>query len=176
MCARRTVNFLGARPGSRVVLGLISLLALGNFATAQQESAGSYPDHTVRIIVGFTPGGAPDITARYLAQRLGALWSQPVIVENKPGAGSAIAAHLVADATPDGYTLMSITNAHAVAAAISSPLPYDAAAAPSRPSPTPTSFSAASARRASSAARCSSITTRRSPPWRSSAGRSASMP
>jgi tripartite-type tricarboxylate transporter receptor subunit TctC len=79
----------------------------------------------VRIVVGFTPGGGPDITARYLAQELGAIWKQQVIVENRPGAGGSLGAALVARAAPDGYTLLSVSSAHAAAPAIYSKLPYD---------------------------------------------------
>src|SRR5206468_12270106 len=66
------------------------------------------------------------VTARVIAQSLQEQWKQPVVVENRPGAGSAIAAAYVASAAPDGYTLMSITNAHAVAPAINPRLGYDA--------------------------------------------------
>jgi tripartite-type tricarboxylate transporter receptor subunit TctC len=103
------------------------LLSIGLFAlplSAQETS--DYPNRTIRIIVGFTPGGAPDVTARVIAQSLQEQWKQPVVVENRPGAGSAIAAQYVASAAPDGYTLMSITNAHAVAPAINPRLGYDA--------------------------------------------------
>jgi tripartite-type tricarboxylate transporter receptor subunit TctC len=75
--------------------------------------------------VGFTPGGGPDLTARHLAQKLGELWKQQVIVENRPGAGGTLAAAQVARATPDGYTLLSVSSAHAIAPAIYSTLPYD---------------------------------------------------
>jgi tripartite-type tricarboxylate transporter receptor subunit TctC len=91
-----------------------------------QDQAADYPNRTIRIIVWFTPVGAPDITGRVIAQSLQELWKQPVVVENRPGAGSAIAAQYVANAAPDGYTLMSITNAHAVAPAINPRLAYDA--------------------------------------------------
>ena len=79
----------------------------------------------MRIIVGFTPGGGPDITARYIAQRLGESWKQQVIVENRPGAGGTLAAGMVARAPADGYTLLSVSSAHAAAAAIYPKLPYD---------------------------------------------------
>src|SRR5215475_1136983 len=112
-----------------LVLPLVSIglfaLPLGAQEAGAQE-ANDYPNRTIRIIVGFTPGGAPDVTARVIAQSLSDLWKQPVVVENRPGAGSAIAAQYVANAAPDGYTLMSITNAHAVAPAINQRLPYDA--------------------------------------------------
>jgi tripartite-type tricarboxylate transporter receptor subunit TctC len=107
---------------------LLLALSVGLFTpTAEaQQAANDYPSRTIRIVVGFTPGGAPDVTARVIAQSLNELWKQPVVVENRPGAGSAIAAQYVANAAPDGYTLMSITNAHAVAPAINPHLAYDA--------------------------------------------------
>lgn len=95
-------------------------------AALAQDAASNYPSRTVRIIVGFTPGGAPDITGRILAAKLNEIWKQPVIVENRPGAGSEIAAHYVADAAPDGYTLLSITNSHAVVPAVNPHVSYDA--------------------------------------------------
>ena len=91
-----------------------------------QDPAADYPAKPIRILVGFTPGGGPDITARYIAQKLTDAWKQQVIVDNRPGAGGTIAANAVARASPDGYTLLSVSSAHAVAAAIYSKLPYDA--------------------------------------------------
>lgn len=94
---------------------------------AHAQSAGDYPRKPVRIVVGFTPGGGPDITARYAAQKLAESWKQQVIVDNRPGAGGTVGANLVATANPDGYTLLSVSSAHAVAAAIYPKLPYDTA-------------------------------------------------
>jgi len=79
----------------------------------------------MRIVVGFTPGGVPDVTARLIAQKLATSWKQQVVVDNRVGAGGTIAATIVAHANPDGYTLLSVSNAHAVAAAIYPKLPYD---------------------------------------------------
>jgi len=95
---------------------------------AQSRAApdGEYPVKPIRILVGFTPGGGPDITARYIAQKLIEELKQQVIVDNRPGAGGTIAAHLAATANPDGYTLLSVSSAHAVAPAIYAKLPYDA--------------------------------------------------
>jgi tripartite-type tricarboxylate transporter receptor subunit TctC len=104
---------------SQRVLLLIAGLVVSAAACAD------YPEKPVRIVVGFTPGGGPDITARYLAQELGAIWKQQVIVENRPGAGGSLGAALVARAAPDGYTLLSVSSAHAAAPAIYSKLPYD---------------------------------------------------
>ena len=79
----------------------------------------------MRIVVGFTPGGGPDIIARHLANELGAIWKQQVIVENRPGAGGSLGAALVAKAAPDGHTLLSVSSAHAAAPAIYAKLPYE---------------------------------------------------
>jgi tripartite-type tricarboxylate transporter receptor subunit TctC len=93
-------------------------------ATCQAQIA-EYPNRPIRILVGFTPGGGPDITARHVAQKLTESWGHQVIVENRPGAGGTVAAGLVARAAPDGYTLLSVSSAHAAAAAIYPKLAYD---------------------------------------------------
>ncbi len=105
----------------------VLLVAASCAAHAQQgpDPTADYPKKPIRILVGFTPGGGPDITARYVAQKLTEAWKQQVIVDNRPGAGGTIAANMVARAAPDGYTLLSVSSAHAVAAAIYSKLPYD---------------------------------------------------
>ncbi|MEA2872222.1 MAG: hypothetical protein QOH67_2198, partial [Hyphomicrobiales bacterium] len=67
--------------------------------------AQNYPDRTIRILVGFTPGSATDISARMFAQKLGEAWSVPVTVENLPGAGGSVGGERVGKSPPDGYTL-----------------------------------------------------------------------
>ena len=99
---------------------IAGLLALA--ATAQGQD---YPSRPVRIMVGFTPGGGPDITARHVAQKLSEAWGQQVLVENRPGAGGTVTAGLVARSPADGYTLLSVSSAHAAAAAIYPKLAYD---------------------------------------------------
>jgi tripartite-type tricarboxylate transporter receptor subunit TctC len=101
------------------VLSFIAALLLAHPAWAD------YPEKPVKIVVGFTPGGGPDIIARLLAQELGALWKQQVIVENRPGAGGSLGAATVAKAPADGYTLLSVSSAHAAAPAIYAKLPYE---------------------------------------------------
>src|SRR5690349_23619389 len=101
----------------------IAFLALVAFAAPAASQ--DYPNRPVRILVGFTPGGGPDLTGRHIAQRLSERLKQQVIVENRPGAGGTVAAGQVARAAPDGYTLLSVSTAHAAAAAIYSKLPYD---------------------------------------------------
>ena len=109
----------------RIGVAAIFAITLSSGAYAQGDAAADYPAKPVRILVGFTPGGGPDITARQLAPRLSELWKQQVIVENRPGAGGTIAAATVARAAPDGYTLLSVSASHAIATAIYSKLPYD---------------------------------------------------
>lgn len=112
------------------IIAVFVLACAAGIAPAAQKGvptpAGEYPTKPIRILVGFTPGGGPDITARYLAQKLTEEFKQQVIVDNRAGAGGTIAANLTATANPDGYTLLSVSSAHAVAPAIYDKLPYDA--------------------------------------------------
>ena len=88
------------------------LAALAAVATAHHAAAQSaYPDHAVKVIVGYPPGGPVDIIARVVSDRLAEMWGKPVIVENITGAGGNIAGDRVAKSTPDGYTLLMATNA-----------------------------------------------------------------
>ena len=84
-----------------------------------------YPTKPVRIVVGFSTGSATDITARMIGPRLSEKWGQPVIVENRPGAGGALSAAVVAKATPDGHTLLMISASFAIGAVLHANLPYD---------------------------------------------------
>jgi tripartite-type tricarboxylate transporter receptor subunit TctC len=86
---------------------------------------GSYPARTVKIVVAFSPGGVTDIVARALAPKLSELWGQPVVVENRAGAGGSIGAVAVARAPADGYTLLVHSSGYALNTAINPSLPYD---------------------------------------------------
>lgn len=87
--------------------------------------AQDYPAKPVRVVVGIAPGSATDVTARTVVEKLSQQWGQPVLVENRPGAGGSIAAGMVAKAPPDGYTLLWHGIAYATNAALYANLPYD---------------------------------------------------
>jgi tripartite-type tricarboxylate transporter receptor subunit TctC len=108
----------------RLVTLVAGLLAL---ATTQYANADmKYPDRSVRIIVGFPPGTAPDVSARILANKFTEHWGVPVVVENLTGAGSNIATERVAKSTPDGYTLLMGGNPSLVISpSLYEKLPYD---------------------------------------------------
>jgi tripartite-type tricarboxylate transporter receptor subunit TctC len=88
----------------------LSLAAILAFGTAPAATAQEYPSKTIRILVGFAPGGAMDIVARTVGQKMAAVLGQTVIIENKPGAASNIAIRQLIDSPPDGYTVMLVAN------------------------------------------------------------------
>jgi len=101
------------------------LIALVCFAFAGSAFA-QFPDRPVKIVAPSTPGDAPDVIARALADKLGAALGQPVVVENKPGAGGVVGSEFVAKAPADGYTLiMGNAGSHGINAALYANLPYD---------------------------------------------------
>ena len=85
----------------------------------------SFPSKPIRFIVPFTAGGGTDVIARMIAQKMSESWGQPVVIENRTGAGGTIGAHIVAKATPDGHTLLVTSAAFAISAALHPNLPYD---------------------------------------------------
>jgi tripartite-type tricarboxylate transporter receptor subunit TctC len=85
-----------------------------------------YPDRAIRLIVPFAPGGANDSVARLLSDRLANILGRSVVVENRPGGGTVIGTATVANATPDGYTLLLISPAHTINPALNKSLPYHA--------------------------------------------------
>jgi len=87
--------------------------------------AQDYPSKTIRLIIPLTPGSGADIAGRIVAHRMNEAWKQPVIVENRPGAGGQIGTAAVIKSEPDGYTLLVQSSSHAANSAIYKSLPYD---------------------------------------------------
>ncbi len=101
-----------------------ALIGLAAVCSAVAHAA-DYPVRPIRYIVAFAPGGINDIMARIVGQKLNESWGQPVIVDNRPGAGGNVGAALVARSTPDGYTFMNISTAHTISQTLYSKLDYN---------------------------------------------------
>jgi tripartite-type tricarboxylate transporter receptor subunit TctC len=114
---RRIKGFLHA--AIALALALFALLAM------PAANAQPYPTKPVRMIVPFPPGGATDIIARLLSQKLHEMWGQPVVLEYKPGGGTVIGTDAVAKAAPDGYTLGVVISAHFINPSLLSDMPFD---------------------------------------------------
>jgi tripartite-type tricarboxylate transporter receptor subunit TctC len=101
-------------------------LASATLATAPAfaQSAATYPNKPIKIVVPFAPGGTTDVLARLVGQRLTAAWGQAVFVENRPGAGATLGADMVAKSPADGYTLLMGAAHHTIAQNVYSKLPY----------------------------------------------------
>ena len=111
---------------NRLTLWAVMLLACCAGTASSTAVAQHYPARAVRIVVPFPPGAATDILGRLLAQKLGEAWGQPVVIDNKPGAGSIIAAETAAKSPADGYTIfMGHIGTHGANPALYSRLPYD---------------------------------------------------
>ena len=118
-----------ARPVSRalVLASFLSLCLSCTEVAAQVRAPGDYPNRAIRVIVSFTTGGAADVTARIVGERLGDLVHQPVVVENRAGGGGVLALELLRNAVPDGYTLGIASNSNATKPATMVRLPWDLA-------------------------------------------------
>ena len=101
-----------------------AIVATAGFAAQAQAQA--YPNKAVRLVIPFAPGGGAELQARIVAQKLTELWGKPVVLDNKPGAGTTIAAAHVAKADPDGYTIYAVYPSHVISASLYRDLPYDA--------------------------------------------------
>jgi tripartite-type tricarboxylate transporter receptor subunit TctC len=105
----------------RIGAAIAAFLICGTSALAQQ----SFPTKPVHLLIPYAPGGAVDILGRTLGDELSKKWGQPVIIENRTGAGGTIASQVVAKSAPDGYTLVIVASGHAINPYLYSKLPYD---------------------------------------------------
>jgi len=113
--------------------GLVSVSALALLVSLAVPFTGdaaigpevAYPTKPLRFVVPYSPGGGGDIMVRMIGAKLTEAWSQPVIVDNRPGGGTVIGTDLVAKAPPDGYTILLATNTHAVNVSLYRKLPFD---------------------------------------------------
>lgn len=114
------------RYSRRQMLTALGAMTLSARSLAQPaESAVAWPSKPVKLIVPFAPGGPTDTIARMLAEKLQAVWRQPVLVEYKPGAGTMLGTQFVAKSPPDGYTLGMAISAHMINPSLQPNLPYD---------------------------------------------------
>ena len=107
----------------RRILAVVTLLAA--WCVAPGAGAQSYPAKPVRVLVGFPPGSGADISARVIGRRLGETLGQQLIIDNRPGAASNIAAELAAKSAPDGYTIFVGTVANTINTTLYPKLPFD---------------------------------------------------
>ena len=102
---------------------LLAVLALTVISTA--AFAQSFPNKPVRLVIAFTPGSSTDIIGRVVAAKLSEMWGQPVVGENRAGAGGSIGSKVVVDSAPDGYVLLANSSAHVANPGTYAKLPYD---------------------------------------------------
>ena len=111
----------------KIATALIAALPIV-FSASNSGAQSGYPDHAVKMVVGYPPGGPVDIIARVMGDRLSEVWSQPVVIENISGAGGNIGGERAANSAPDGYTLLVTTNAQiAVNPSLYTKMGYDPA-------------------------------------------------
>ena len=104
------------------LIAAVLFAALPSLALAQADK---FPTKPVKIVVPFSPGGATDITGRLIGEKLQAKWGQPVVIENRPGAGGNIGALYVAQSAPDGYTIiLGVTGSHGINISLHKKMPY----------------------------------------------------
>src|SRR3954469_2733063 len=90
---------------SRLLAPLVLAMLAGDIAAAAEDTSATFPNRPIRIIVPFPAGGPSDIVARLIGQKMSEDWGQPVVIDNRPGGNTIIAAQAAAKAEPDGYTL-----------------------------------------------------------------------
>ena len=108
----------------KLSLSVFTLL-MSIFALNANSQTSDFPNKAVRIVVPFPPGGATDITARVVAEKLSSKWGQPVVIDNKAGAGGNVGSDLVAKSAPDGYNIvLGVTGSHAINLSLYKKMPY----------------------------------------------------
>ncbi|ETR76217.1 MFS transporter [Afipia sp. P52-10] len=112
---------------ARCIIGFAAALISAAIVatTASAQSADTYPERGIQIIVPFPPGGSVDVLGRTIAQKLNEAWGKPVVVENRAGASTIIGTTALAKAPPDGYTLMIAVSSHTTNPSLSAKLPFD---------------------------------------------------
>ena len=107
-------------------LALAALVPLAAGAQTPSTASGqAFPTRAVRLMVPFPPGGATDIVGRLVASKMQEVWGQPVVIENRPGAGTVVGTDYVAKSAPDGYTLGTVVTAYVINPSLRSDMPYD---------------------------------------------------
>ena len=104
---------------------ILRCLALAAALAPLESAAQNYPVRAVRLMVPFPPGGATDIVGRLVSAKMQDVWGQPVVVENKPGAGTVVGTDYVAKSAPDGYTLGMVVTAYVINPSLRADLPYN---------------------------------------------------
>src|SRR5438093_10213392 len=104
---------------------ILQSLALAAALAPLASTAQTFPTRAVRLMVPFPPGGATDIVGRLVAAKMQEVWGQPVLIENKPGAGTVVGTEYVAKSAPDGYTLGFVVTAYVINPSLRSDLPYN---------------------------------------------------
>lgn len=111
------------RPIFGLARNLLAAAAVAAAASAASEPV--YPSRPIRLLVGFSPGGATDVVARILGKKLTDAWGQQVVVDNRPGAAGILATEMTAKANPDGHTLFFVSSSFAIQPSVNPKLPYD---------------------------------------------------
>ena len=112
------------------VVATMAVTIAGAAVSAASESSSrasepGYPSKPIRMLVGFSPGGATDVVARIIGNKLSETWNQQVVIDNRAGAGGLVAFDMTAKANPDGYTLLATSPSFAIQPGMSAKLPYD---------------------------------------------------
>jgi tripartite-type tricarboxylate transporter receptor subunit TctC len=125
---------IGIRPGdmrviiagaSRIRAGAAAMLLMSALPGGPAHAQAQYPQRPIQIVVPYPPGGSNDVFARAIGPRLASAWDQPVLIDNRPGAGGSVGAGIVAKAASDGYTLMLVSSSFTTNAAVQARLPFD---------------------------------------------------